>query len=132
MVFEDGYQSRDFVHVSDIVDAIIRSLSAEAANGMAMNIGSGQASTVLDIAEALATVLGVDIGPEVVGRFRQGDIRHCYGDISLAQQTLGYRPRTHLKEGMSQLAEWIRSESPPVEDLTGASRAELERRGLIV
>jgi dTDP-L-rhamnose 4-epimerase len=131
-VFEDGLQSRDFVHVSDIVDAIIRALSSEAANGMAINVGTGQPSTILEIAETLAMALGTDIKPDVVGRFRQGDIRHCYADISLAEQTLGYRPQTRLADGMAQLVEWIRDESPAVSDLTGRSQSELEARGLIV
>lgn len=131
-VFEDGLQSRDFVHVSDIVDAIIRALSSEAANGMSINVGTGQPSTILEIAETLAMSLGTDIKPDVVGRFRQGDIRHCYADISLAEQTLGYRPQTRLADGMAQLVEWIRDESPAVSDLTGRSQSELEGRGLIV
>lgn len=131
-VFEDGLQTRDFVHVSDIVQAIERALSAKAAGDIALNIGTGVPTTVCEIAHALANELGVDCPPSLVGRFRQGDIRHCYADISAARRVLGYEPRVGLREGLSDLVAWISETAPEAQDLTVRSTQELEARGLVV
>ncbi|MGH8595425.1 MAG: NAD-dependent epimerase/dehydratase family protein, partial [Gammaproteobacteria bacterium] len=85
MIFEDGLQSRDFTHVSDIVQANLLAMESESADFQAINIGTGVATSVKRIAELLAEGLGVAIEPETVGRFREGDIRHCYADISSAR-----------------------------------------------
>ena len=132
LVFEDGLQSRDFVHVSDIVDAIELSLVNDGARNVALNVGTGAATTVLDVAHALAEGLGVDLAPEIVNRFRQGDIRHCYADISAAREILGYEPSVSLREGMKNLVGWITTDTPPAEDKTQRSTAELAARGLVL
>ncbi len=132
LIFEDGLQSRDFVHVSDIVRAIDLSLTTESARDVAINIGTGRATSVLRIAELLSAELGVDIQPEILGRFRHGDIRHCFADISRAQQVLGYRPEVELTDGMRELVAWIQAENPAAKDQVEAATAELSQRGLIV
>jgi dTDP-L-rhamnose 4-epimerase len=131
-VFEDGFQSRDFVHVSDVVEAIVRSLRADDVGDVAINVGTGVPTTVLDVAATLADELGVELSPEVTGRFRQGDIRHCIADISRARSLLGYEPRVAFKEGMGELVRWIEREQPSAEDRVQKSTVELEARGLIV
>jgi dTDP-L-rhamnose 4-epimerase len=131
-VFEDGRQSRDFVHVSDIVEAIVRSLEADEVGDVAINVGTGMATSVLDVASTLAGELGVDIVPEISGRFRQGDIRHCFADIGRARSLLGYEPRVAFKEGMGELVRWIEKDQPSAEDRVHKSTVELEARGLIV
>jgi dTDP-L-rhamnose 4-epimerase len=132
VVFEDGLQSRDFVHVSDIVRAIELSLNSDRAQNVAFNVGTGAATTVLDVAQALAAGLDVDLAPEIVNRFRQGDIRHCYADISAARDMLGYEPAVSLQDGMKNLVDWIVTDTPPAEDKTQRSTAELAARGLVL
>jgi dTDP-L-rhamnose 4-epimerase len=131
VVFEDGLQSRDFVHVSDIVRAIELSLNSDRQD-VALNVGTGVAATGLDVAEALAAGLEVDLAPEIVNRFRQGDIRHCYADISAAKEILGYEPAVSLQVGMKNLIGWLVTDVPPAEDKTQRSTAELAARGLVL
>jgi dTDP-L-rhamnose 4-epimerase len=110
LVFEDGLQRRDFVSVHDIVQANVLAMEVEDADGQVFNIGSGQPVNILQIAEALAQALGNDREPQITGKYRTGDIRHCFGDISLAQEKLGYAPRINLRQGMDELANWLSSQ----------------------
>jgi dTDP-L-rhamnose 4-epimerase len=132
LVFEDGLQSRDFIHVSDIVRGIRLALDSQDADGKALNIGTGRPTTVFDVAQALGRTLGPEIEAEVVNRFRQGDIRHCYADISLAREVLGYEPTVAFEDGMAELGRWIAEEAPPAQDRVDQSTAELEERGLVI
>jgi dTDP-L-rhamnose 4-epimerase len=129
IIFEDGLQKRDFVHVRDLARACVLALETPAAD-VALNIGSGNAYTILAIAQRLARVLGrEDIEPEVSGRYRAGDIRNCYADISRATQVLGYRPAIALDDGLAELGEWLAdSES---EDHGATAVSELQARGLV-
>jgi dTDP-L-rhamnose 4-epimerase len=131
-VFEDGHQSRDFIHVSDIVRAIELSLGADDVGDVALNVGTGEPTSVLDVAEVLAQELGREISPEIVGRFRHGDIRHCFADIERARALLGYEPQVAFRDGMRELTRWIEAEHPAAEDRVEVSTTELEDRGLIV
>lgn len=128
LIFEDGRQSRDFVHVSDIVQANLLALEREAAVGGVYNVGTGRPTSVLDVAEALAVHLGFEEPPEIVQRFRAGDVRHCYGDLSRARSELGYEPRVPLEAGMKELLGWLRTQR--AEDRVDRARDELARRGL--
>jgi dTDP-L-rhamnose 4-epimerase len=132
LIFEDGRQSRDFIHVSDIVHAIELSLGNERADGLALNVGTGRSITVREVAETLAAALGTGVEPEIVGKFRQGDIRHCFADIAAAREALVYEPRVSFEDGMRELAAWIAEEAPPAEDRVQHSTAELEERGLVI
>jgi dTDP-L-rhamnose 4-epimerase len=132
LVFEDGLQSRDFIHVSDIVQGIQRALTEQSADGLALNIGTGRQTSVLDVARTLAEAMELDIEPEVVGRFRQGDIRHCFADIGAAREALGYEPTVEFANGMAELCAWIARDAPPAEDRVGRSTSELEERGLVI
>src|SRR5689334_24633810 len=86
MLYEDGLQRRDFVSVHDVVRACQRALSAEAATGRVVNVGSGRAHTVREIAQRVADVMGKEqLAPEITGKYRVGDIRHCYADITKAR-----------------------------------------------
>jgi dTDP-L-rhamnose 4-epimerase len=128
VIFEDGLQSRDFIHVSDIVEAILRALGSDAAVGRALNVGTGRATTVNDVATLLAQGLGVEIEPERTGRYRAGDIRHCYADTQRAQDLLGFRAAVSVEEGMTELAGWLRGQH--AEDRVDAATSELVARGL--
>jgi dTDP-L-rhamnose 4-epimerase len=129
LIFEDGEQRRDFVSVHDVARACALALEREEAAGFAINVGSGESATVREIAERLARVTGrEDVEPQVTGRYRVGDIRHCFADISLAREVLGYEPRVTLEEGMSELAGWLADQT--AEDRFDSAHRELAARGL--
>lgn len=130
LIYEDGYQQRDFVHVRDVAQACRLAMDTPEIGGEVFNVGSGQAYTVLELAERLAAVMGKTITPVVTGKYRQGDIRHCFADITKACEQLGYRPRVSLDDGMTELAEWLEGQIA-IDQITQANR-ELERRGLTV
>jgi len=93
-------------------------------------VASGQASTVRDIAARLARVMGKDIAPEIMGKSRVGDIRHCFADIGKARRLLGYAPQVTLDDGMAELAAWL--EGQAAVDRVAQASAELSARGLTV
>ncbi|HEX7117785.1 MAG TPA: NAD-dependent epimerase/dehydratase family protein [Longimicrobiales bacterium] len=129
LVFEDGRQSRDFIHVADVAEAVLCSLDADDATSGAYNISTGRPVTIREVAEALARRLGVTIAPEIVGRYRAGDIRHCVGDPTRARDALGFEAATPFEEGLDELIAW--SAEQEVLDRVDASFAELERQGLV-
>ncbi|MDB4977450.1 MAG: galE2 [Myxococcaceae bacterium] len=129
LVFEDGLQRRDFVHVDDVVQACLRALELDAAAGQVFNVGSGDVFTVRDIARAMAEVTRkVQIKPELTGKYRVGDIRHCFADITRARECLGYAPKVGLDAGLSELAGWL--EGKVAIDRVEEARAQLSARGL--
>jgi dTDP-L-rhamnose 4-epimerase len=128
-IFEDGLQQRDFVSVYDVARACRLALQTPQAAGEVFNVGSGQACTVRDIAARLARVLGKEaLEPEILGKYRVGDIRHCFADIGKAREVLGFAPQVQLDEGMAELAAWL--ESQAAVDRVAQASAELSARGL--
>jgi len=131
MIFEDGYQRRDFVSVYDIAQACRLALEVPEASDQTFNIGSGQNYTIREIAERMARALGKEhIRPEILGDYRVGDIRHCFADITRARQVLGYEPQVTLEDGLIELAAWL--EGQIAVDRVVEARAELAARGLTV
>jgi dTDP-L-rhamnose 4-epimerase len=128
VIYEDGRQSRDLIHIDDIVDGVLLALDSDEAVGRAINIGTGTASTVEDVANALRRGLGRDIEPERTGRYRAGDIRHCFADPSLAKELLGFEAKVSLDQGMADLLEWVARQRP--EDRVDEAMGELTARGL--
>ncbi len=130
MIFEDGQQQRDFVHVQDVADAFALALEVPEANGQVFNIGSGEARSVNQVAAAVAQAMGrPDIAPEITGKTRVGDIRHCIPDISKACAELGYRPKQDFMTGLAELAQWTARQEAT--DRVQEARRELEVRGLV-
>jgi dTDP-L-rhamnose 4-epimerase len=129
LIYEDGRQSRDFVHVSDVAQAVLLAMQRPDADYQALNVGTGRATTVNDVAVVLAKSLGRAISPKILGTFRTGDIRHCVADIAKIAAALGYRPRVSFEEGMTRLAAWLRSQRP--KDRTAQAASQLTARGLV-
>ncbi|MGI9104007.1 MAG: NAD-dependent epimerase/dehydratase family protein [Terriglobales bacterium] len=128
MIFEDGRQMRDFVSVHDIVQANLLAMECEQANGMALNVGSGEPVTIEQVAAVLASALGSSIPSEITGKYRAGDIRHCFADISAAERVLGYRPRVCFADGIRELVQWLREQS--AEDRVAEATQQLAVHGL--
>ena len=129
LVFEDGRQRRDFVSVHDVARACRLALEVPEAAGEVLNIGSGRSIDVLGVAGEMASALGIDdLPPEVTGKSRTGDIRHCFADITRAGEVLGYRPEVELRDGMEELVEWMLGQQ--AFDRVDDAAAELVRRGL--
>lgn len=130
-IFEDGLQQRDFVSVHDIARACRLALETPEAAGEVFNVGSGEPHTVRDIAAKLARVVGKEgIRPEILGKYRVGDIRHCYADISKARRVLGFEPQVRLEDGLVELSSWLASQAAV--DRVAQASAELSARGLTV
>ena len=130
LIFEDGNQRRDFVHVQDVADAFAAALESPEAAGGVFNIGSGREYTIKEVAVRLAAAMGRPRQtPEIIGKVRVGDIRHCFADISLATAKLGYRPTRHLEDSLGELTEWVKAQRAV--DRVKDARLELEQRGLI-
>lgn len=131
LIFEDGLQKRDFVHVKDVARACRLAAEADSAKDEVFNIGSGNAYTVLEIAQELQKTLGKQhIAPQITGKYRVGDIRHCFANINKAQQILGYQPQTTLAAGLEELAAWL--EGQIAIDLVDKASSELAARGLTI
>ncbi len=127
LIFEDGLQSRDFVHVSDIVQANLLAMKNPKADYGVFNVGTGRAVSILEIARTLSRLYGKSIEPDLAEKFRAGDIRHCYADNSKLKG-LGFKPSVILEEGLRQLVEW--GQSVKAEDHVDEAAQELEKRGL--
>ena len=131
LVFEDGRQMRDFVHVHDVARAFATVLDSDRQTWDVFNVGSGTPISVNEIAAILARLLGKNIAPEVLNRYRVGDIRHCFGDISRIERAYGFKPERDMETGMAELIDWVSRTKPPV-DRSAESLAELARGKLVV
>jgi dTDP-L-rhamnose 4-epimerase len=130
MIFEDGLQRRDFVSVHDIAQACLLALESSRAAGKVFNVGSGNSYTIRELALKISDVMGKDIEPRITGQYRVGDIRHCFADITLARQVLGYAPKVSLEGGLMELVDWLKGQV--AEDHVEQASAELASRGLTV
>ncbi|WP_108396151.1 NAD-dependent epimerase/dehydratase family protein [Devosia submarina] len=130
MIFEDGRQKRDFVHVRDVARAFRLALEQRSAAGHVINVGSGNAYAIADIATMLANAMGVPhLGPDIMNKARSGDIRNCFADISKARELLGFEPQYRLEESLDELANWVRQAQAV--DRGAEMKRQLEERGLV-
>ncbi len=131
VVFEDGLQERDFIHVSDVAAACMLAIERAAVSDLVINVGTGRATNLLKLSSLLRGHItrGKDIEPEVVARFREGDIRSCYADVSRARDLLGFSARVPLEEGVKELATWVLEQTSV--DRTRNAMEELQRFGLL-
>jgi dTDP-L-rhamnose 4-epimerase len=130
LVFEDGMQIRDLVHVSDVVRATLAAMDAPAAEWQAINVATGRRLRVLELAGALGSALGSDLEPEITNEFRAGDIRHCFADGRRARELLGFEAAVDPADGLSELADWVVSQGA-IDERGDEAMAGLRARGLV-
>ena len=128
-VYEDGRESRDFVHVTDVVDVLSASLATTLPNGIVLNVGSGIQTTVYELAKTLLEVSEFDVPVRVTGQYRIGDIRHCYADLNQTAKYLGYAPKVSLVNGLRRFCNWAKTQQVHVDHSIHAE-TELKERGL--
>lgn len=128
-VYEDGLESRDFVHITDVVSALSASLDVSLPNGVILNVGSGIPTSVSHLADTLLKASGFDVPIEITGQYRLGDIRHCFADLTQVSKHLGFTPKMSLQEGLKGFCAWAMTQ-PVHEDLSAKAEAELKERGL--
>jgi dTDP-L-rhamnose 4-epimerase len=129
-IFEDGLESRDFVHVDDVASAIVAAITLPSPVAGIINIGSGIGTSVIDVAQELMTALGIEVPLHVTGEYRIGDIRHNIADISRFCALLPGGPRISLAEGLARFAAWVNTQPLP-EDLLDSANNQLRERKLM-
>jgi dTDP-L-rhamnose 4-epimerase len=131
VIYEDGLQSRDFIHVEDIVRASLLAMERDEADYQVLNVGTGRSLSILDVAEVLIDHLSDgQIEPEIVGQYRRGDIRHCYADVSKIRNALGFVPQVAFEDGVTDLISWVKEQQ--AEDGFHLVDRELKDKDLIV
>ena len=128
IINEDGLQTRDFVSVHDIARANLLAMESSSANHESFNVGSGKPISIKYLAEYLAKLYGVNIKPEIVFKYRKGDVRHCFADISRIKSKLGFAPQVKFEDGMKELVEWSRKVEAV--DRYEQAHKELKAKGL--
>jgi len=128
LVYEDGLESRDFVHVSDAVNACVLAMTSTSADYQVINVGHGTAISVLEMARIMIREMKADLEPQVIGKYRVGDIRHCCADLKRAKQCLGYQPQVSFTDGLREFLNW--AQNMKLEDRLESATTELKRRGL--
>jgi dTDP-L-rhamnose 4-epimerase len=128
-LYEDGLESRDFVHVSDVVNALGASLETNLPNGIVLNVGAGVPTSVSDLALTLLNVSGLDVPIRVTGQYRIGDIRHCFADLSQISKYLDFAPKMLIEDGLRKFCKWAATQ-PIHKDTSSQAEAELKERGL--
>jgi dTDP-L-rhamnose 4-epimerase len=129
-LYEDGQESRDFVHVSDAARAVVLGLSSDVADGATLNVGSGRPTSVEQVALLLQERLGGKAPPLVSGQYRLGDIRHGYADLTAIRSRLGFAQEVSLEEGLTRFVDWVKTQ-PVQPDCLPNANAELVARGLM-
>ena len=131
VIYEDGLQSRDLVHVQDVVQASLLAMERDEADYQSFNVGTGRPLTVLQIAQVLIDSLADgQMEPEIAGRYRRGDIRHCFANIGKIQERLGFVPQVRFDDGLSDLIAWVREQE--VVDEFDTVAKELADRSLVL
>ncbi len=129
-IFEDGEETRDFVHVEDVARAVLACIDKPMTDGATFNVGSGRPTSVMEVATLLCQLMGADVTPHITGEYRVGDIRHNFADISKIDRAIGFRPAISLEAGMRRFSDWVTTQPVP-EDLLDQANAELKARKLM-
>jgi dTDP-L-rhamnose 4-epimerase len=129
-IFEDGEETRDFVHVLDVARAVLRCVETPIPAGATLNVGRGVPTSIMEIAQLLCRIMGSDIEPHVTGQYRIGDIRHNFADNSRLEQVTGLAPSLSLEDGMRRFCDWVATQPIP-QDLLDKANSELKSRKLM-
>jgi len=129
-IFEDGKETRDFVFIDDVVNATIHGIEKDAANGNVYNVGTGVATNVLEVANSLIKAYNINVPVTVTGRFRLGDIRHNFADLTKIKKHLGFEPTVYFKEGIQMFSDWVLQQEIQ-EDNLSRSLEEMKKKGLL-
>ncbi len=130
IVYEDGNQRRDFIHVKDIGRASLLAFEKSVANYKYYNVGSGSSISIIELAKLLINLYGKDLKPLITEQFRTGDIRHCYSDNSKIKKDLGFEPQINFETGLKELANWVETQEK-IDDKFQTAEEELKTKGLI-
>jgi dTDP-L-rhamnose 4-epimerase len=130
-IFEDGLESRDFIYINDVVDAIVLGLENENANGEIFNVGTGNSVTVIEIAKILMKYYSQNVGLEMLGNFRLGDIRHNFSDTTNISSKLGFRPNFSFDKGIQSFVQWVNNQNIQEDNFTKSIK-EMENKGLFI
>lgn len=128
-IFEDGKETRDFVFIDDVTDAVVLGIQKDSGNHQIFNVGSGEKHSVYEIAKTLSEKYGVDTEMQISGNYRLGDIRHNVGDLKKIKQFLGYEPKVSFKEGISRFVDWVDHQKVEKDDYE-RSISEMREKGL--
>lgn len=129
-VFEDGKETRDFVHVEDVARAVLCFVEKPVSGGVTVNVGYGEATSIMCVAQLLCEVMKSQIVPHVSAQYRVGDIRHNFADLAALHEATGLRPSVSLAQGLARLCAWV-STQPIPQDLLDKANAELKARNLM-
>jgi len=129
-IFEDGKETRDFVFIDDVIDATIKGIEKDEANGNVFNVGTGVPIDVLTVANSLIKAYNINVQVKVTGRFRLGDIRHNYADLTKINKVLGFEPKVFFAEGISKFSSWVLQQDIQ-EDKLSNSLEEMKMKGLL-
>jgi dTDP-L-rhamnose 4-epimerase len=128
-IFEDGMESRDFVFIDDVVEATILGIENQAANNQIFNVGSGEPTTVTDVANSLVKHYGSDTKITITGNYRLGDIRHNFADLTKIKEILGFEPKFNFSRGIELFADWVNKQEIE-QDNYQRSIEEMKSKGL--
>jgi dTDP-L-rhamnose 4-epimerase len=129
VLYEDGYQTRDLCFVEDIARANLFAATTNKLDGLAVNVGSGKAATIREIARLISDALNIHIEPTVPGAFRPGEMRHLISDITRIR-SLGFTPQVDLETGIARYLDWIRAQAD-VRDYFAAAESILRAKGIV-
>jgi len=129
-IFEDGKQTRDFIHVKDVAKANLQALEFNSADYMTVNVGTGKPLSIRKLAEILIELYGIKLQPYISSKYRKGDIRHCYADTQRMHKLLNFKPTTNLRDGLTELTEWAKTHRWEAADLFNRALDELRSRKL--
>ena len=131
IIFEDGKQSRDFVNVEDVCQALLLSIDKKAADGEIFNVGTGLPITIKEVADLITEKINPSLKPIYNQQYRVGDIRHCVADISKIKNKLGYKPSITFKKGIDEFIDWIRTQKDCIQKHSQKAMEELKEKGLL-
>lgn len=131
IIFKNKLQSRDFVNVKDVCQALLLAMKSPVANGEIFNVGTGIPLTIKKVAEKFSEIINPKLKPIYNQQYRVGDIRHCVADISKIKEKLGYEPKISFDQGIEEYINWIKKQENKIQDRTEEALAELKQKGLL-